>query len=154
MASQSLTWNGAAITERMRAAQKLGVNATMSRCVVHAKSNHSWKNRTGVLEGSIDIADFAAVRGLGVEGRWGSKDVVYARIHELGGTITAKNGQALKIPMPDGSFRFVKSVTIRPRPYLRPAGDAIYPTLAANIKAAFEKSGGGSGAPQGGLNGA
>jgi hypothetical protein len=49
-----------------------------------------------------------------VVGQWGVRDVVYALIHELGGTITPKVAKALKIPMPDGSFRFVKSVTIRP----------------------------------------
>lgn len=132
----------------MRAAQIHGVNKTMSACVVHAKNNHAWKNRTGVLEGSIDIAEFAHAEGDGVEGRWGSKDVRYALIHELGGVIVPVKAQALAIPQPDGSVRFVKKVTIPARPYLRPAADANYPQLVANIREAFEASGSQSSAPR------
>jgi hypothetical protein len=147
--SQSLTWNGDAITAKMRKAQVMGVNKTMSQAVQHAKTNHPWKNRTGVLEGSYDIAEYAhAIEG-GVEGVWGSKDVLYARIQELGGVIVPKKAKALAIPMPDGSVRFVASVTIPARPSLRPAADAVYPDLPANIKAAYEALGGSSGAPQG-----
>lgn len=149
MSSQSLKWDGPALTARMRAAQKNGVNKTMSDCVIQAKSNHSWQNQTGVLEGSIKVAEFAREDGLGVVGSWGSTDVRYALIHELGGVIVPVRAKALKIPMPDGSFRFVKSVTIPPRPYLRPAADAIYPQLAGNIRAFFEKA---SGPSQGGLS--
>lgn len=148
MTSKSLTWNGKALTERMRTAQKLGVNKTMSDCTIHAKTNHNWQNRTGVLEGSIDIATYAREVPGGVEGVWGSQDVAYARIHELGGVIVPVKAQALKFQLPDGSFRLVKSVTIPARPYLRPAADAIYPQLAGNIRKAFESLGGA--APQGG----
>jgi phage gpG-like protein len=142
MSSQSLKWDGPALTARMRAAQKLGVNATMAKCVQQAKSNHAWQNQTGVLEGSIKVAEFAREDGLGVVGTWGSTDVRYALIHELGGVIVPVRAKALAIPQPDGSVRFVKSVTIPPRPYLRPAADAIYPQLAGNIRKAFEASGG------------
>ncbi|MEO0589114.1 MAG: phage morphogenesis protein [Pseudomonadota bacterium] len=140
--SQSLTWNGDALTAKMRKAQIAGVNATMADCVVHAKVNHTWKNQSGVLEGSIDIAEYAHVEGEGVSGVWGSKDVKYARIHELGGVIRPKNKQALKFQLPDGSYRIVKSVTIRKQPYLRPAADVHYPDLPLNIRKAFEAQGG------------
>lgn len=133
----SLVWKGKALTERMRQAQMAGVDATMSECVVHAKNNHSWQNRTGVLEGSLGIADYARVKPAGVEGRWGSQNVRYALIHELGGTITAKTAKALAIPLPDGGVAFVQSVTIPARPYLRPAADAVYPRLAGNIRKAY-----------------
>lgn len=144
MPSQSLNWTGAALTDRMRDAQKLGVNKTMADCVQHAKANHNWKNQTGVLEGSINIASFARADGAGVVGTWGSQDVRYALIHELGGVIVPVRAKALAIPQADGSVRFVKSVTIPPRPYLRPAADAIYPALAGNIRRAFESAGGGA----------
>jgi phage gpG-like protein len=149
MASESLTWNGPALTAKMRAAQKAGVNATMAQCAIQAKNNHAWQNQTGILEGSIDIAEMARDDGAGVVGTWGSKDVKYALIHELGGVIVPVRAQALKFKLPDGSFRIVKSVTIPARPYLRPAADAIYPQLAGNIKKAFEKA---SGASQGGVS--
>ena len=141
MAEKSLVWNGAAVTGRMRAAQLAGVNATMGACVVEAKSSHAWQNRTGVLEGGIGIAEFAHVEGAGVAGVWGVQDVRYALIHELGGTIVPKVAKALAIPQKDGSVRFVKSVTIPPRPYLRPAADKLYPTLAGRIRKAYDKSG-------------
>jgi hypothetical protein len=140
-ARESLVWHGEAITEKMRAAQKAGVNATMAACTIEAKSSHAWQNRTGVLEGGIDVVDYARQDGDGVVGQWGVRDVVYALIHELGGTIVPKVAKALKIPMPDGSFRFVKSVTIPPRPYLRPAADKLYPTLADRIRRAFANQG-------------
>ena len=141
MASKSLIWNGKALTDRMRPAQVLGVHATMGACVNEAKSSHEWQNRTGVLEGGIDIVDYAAIEGSGARGVWGVRDVRYALIHELGGTIVATRAKALAIPQPDGTVRFVKSVTIPARPYLRPAGDKHYPSLAANIRRAYAKLG-------------
>lgn len=143
MTSQSLRWDGPAISAKMRTAQVAGVNKTMADCVIQAKTNHTWKNQTATLEGSIKIAEFARSDGAGVAGTWGSTDVRYALIHELGGVIVPVRAQALKIPMPDGSFRFVKSVTIPARPYLRPAADALYPQLAGNIRGFFEKASGG-----------
>lgn len=143
-ARESLVWHGEAITAKMRAAQKAGVNATMGAAVVEAKGHHNWVNRTGVLEGGIDVVDYAEEVADGVSGQWGVRDVVYALIHELGGTIVPKVAKALKIPMADGSFRFVKSVTIPARPYLRPAADKTYPTLASRIRRAYENSGDGA----------
>jgi len=141
MAVQSLVWKGKAVTERMRAAMIAGVNKTMGECAVHARRNHEWKNQTGALTGSIQIVSYAAPEGTYVAGQWGSVDLKYALIHELGGTIVPVRAKALAIPQPDGSVRFVKKVTIPARPYLRPAADLIYPRLAANIRRAWEKSG-------------
>lgn len=142
---KSLVWKGGEVTARMRAAQKAGVNATMGACVVEAKSSHAWQNRTGVLEGGIDVAEYAREDGGGVEGAWGVRDVVYALIHELGGWIHAKSAKALAFQVPDGSWRFVQAVFIPARPYLRPAADKHYPTLPQRIRRAYEKSGGADG---------
>lgn len=144
-ARKSLVWNGAAVTAKMREAQRLGVNQTMAACVQDAKSSHAWQNRTGVLEGGIDVAEYAADDGQGVSGVWGVRDVKYALIHELGGTIVPKTAKALAIPQPDGSVRFAQSVTIPPRPYLRPAADKNYPDLPERIRRNFEKAGGSDG---------
>jgi hypothetical protein len=141
MATQSLVWKGDVVKERMRKAQIRGVNATMAKCVVEAKSNHPWQNRTTVLEGGIDVVEYAIPDPLGVHGLWGVRDVVYARIQEEGGTITAKNAKALAIPTKDGGVAFVKSVTLPARPYLRPAGDKLYPTLADSIRSSYDKLG-------------
>jgi hypothetical protein len=141
MAEESLKWNGPAVTAKLKAAQVAGVNRTMGQCVNQAKRSHNWQNRTGVLEGGITIVGYAAPEGKGVKGTWGVHDVRYALIHELGGVIRPVRAQALAIPQPDGSVRFVKSVTIPARPYLRPAADIFYPALVGNIRSAYEKGG-------------
>lgn len=159
MAEQSLKWTGKAVTEKLRQAQIAGVNRTMGACVVHAKENHPWQNRTAVLEGSIDVVDYAAPEGEGVKGTWGSRDVEYALAQELGATIQHPGGTPYVIGE-DGKAVFVRldsagasglpktkphEIVLKPKPYLRPAADAKYPTLAANIKLAYQKSGGGDG---------
>lgn len=125
------------LRKRVRKAQIIGVNQTMSACVIHAKNNHSWKNQTSVLEGSINIADFAQAKDKGVKGTWGSRDVRYARIHEEGGEIVPVKAQALHFRLPDGTFATVKKVTIPARPYLRPAADVHYPSLGKRIRHAL-----------------
>ena len=50
-------------------------------------------------------------------------DVIYARIQEYGGTITAKDAPYLRFRTADGSWHAVKSVTITARSYLRAAAD-------------------------------
>jgi hypothetical protein len=137
--SKSLKWNGKAVTAKMRRAQIAGVNQTMAACVVEAKSNHEWNNRTGVLEGAIDVALYAAPVADGVKGTWGARDVVYGRIHELGGVIRPVTAKALAVPLPEGGIALVQSVTIPARPYLRPAADKQYPRLPGRIRAAFER---------------
>lgn len=137
--TKSLKWYGKAVTVKMQAAQVEGVNRTMAACVVDAKTNHPWQNRTGLLEGAIDVANYAAPHGNGVKGTWGVRDMVQARILEEGGTIRPKKAKALAIPQADGSVRFAKSVTIPPYPYLRPAADREYGQLADRIRRAFER---------------
>ena len=153
--AKSLVWKGKAVTERMRAAQKLGVNATMGACVAHAKNNHDWSNQSGILEGSVDVAEYAIDIPTGVKGEWGSKDVAYALIHELGGVIEHPGGTPYVIGE-GGMATFVSlddpraaelpktkphDITIPARPYLRPAADVKYPELPDNIRAAYDKLG-------------
>lgn len=151
MVSKSLTWNGDAVKKSWKQAQIDGVNATMGAAVVHAKRNHPWQNRTGLLEGAINVTDPARPIATGVEGVWGVNDAVQARILEVGGVIAAKNADALAIPLPGGGVVFRKSVVIPAYPYLRPAGDATYPSLAMRISKAHARIEGGS--PAGGGNG-
>ncbi|MEP4423748.1 MAG: phage morphogenesis protein, partial [Nitratireductor sp.] len=92
--TKSIKWYGKTVSKKLREAQIEGVNRTMAACVKEAKEEHDWENRTATLEGSIDIADYAQPDEDGVRGTWGSRDVVYARIHEEGDTITAKNAEA------------------------------------------------------------
>jgi len=137
--TKSLKWYGKAVTQKMEKAQVEGVNRTMQACVVRAKSKHPWQNRTGLLEGAIDVANFAEPHASGVKGTWGVRDMAQARILEEGGTIKPVRAKALAIPQADGSVRFASSVTIPPYPYLRPAADEEYPGLAERIRKAFER---------------
>ncbi len=118
----SFTWRGPQVVSKLERAQLRGINRTMQQAVEHAKGNHTWQNRTGTLEGSISIAEPAHLVRNGASGLWGSKDVRYALIHELGGM--AGRGKKVRIPA---------------RPYLRPAADATYGGLAGNIKRAFAR---------------
>lgn len=140
----AVKWFGKGVSAKMRAAQIAGVNATMGAAVVHAKQNHPWENQTGTLEGSYDIQDYAAATSAndGVRGQWGSRDVRYALIQELGGTIRPKTAKALRFPVAAGEFVTVKSVTIPARPTLRPAADAEYPNLARRIRRAYQRGDG------------
>lgn len=149
MAKSKLTWNGKAVSAKMKAAQQTGVNQTMAEASAHAKNNHAWQNQTAALEGGIGIVDYAAPADGGVKGTWGVQDIIYARIQEEGGTIVPKNAKALAIPQSDGGVAFVKSVTIPARPYLRPAADAKYPGLIKNIRVAYQSGNSGAGGARG-----
>ena len=122
--AESLKWNGEQLKQLLSQAQSEAINEIMSRSVVHAKNNHAWQNRTGILEGSIGFIDYAVSSAKRIVGRWGSKDVVYAAIHEFGGYA----GRGVFIPA---------------RPYLRPAADIHYPQLASVIKKRYRKKTGG-----------
>jgi hypothetical protein len=134
MATLDLTWNGDVVKAKALAAAEAGVNRTMFECVDHAKRNHPWKNRSGILEGGVSVVSYATRVDGGVQGKWGVLDVRYALAQELGAIIRPVHAKA----QADGSVRFVKQVTLPARPYLRPAADAKYPNLGANIRAAFE----------------
>lgn len=49
--------------------------------------------------------------------------VIYAAIHEFGGVIRPKNGPYLRFKGKDGQWATVSKVTIRAKPYIRPAFD-------------------------------
>jgi hypothetical protein len=139
MVSKSLKWNGEAVKKSWKDAQIAAVNATMGAAVNHAKRNHPWQNRTAILEGAINITDPARPIVTGVEGVWGVNDQVQARMLEVGGIIRAKNAEALAIPLPGGGVVFRKWVEIPAFPYLRPAADATYPSLAVRIRKAHDR---------------
>lgn len=59
----------------------------------------------------------------------------YARIHEFGGVIRAKNAPYLVFKLRDGTFRSVKSVTMPARPYVAPAIRNADPRIKAETNA-------------------
>ncbi len=67
---------------------------------------------------------------------WGSADVVYALIHELGGKIVPVNAPKLVFEI-EGQTIVTDEVNIPASPYLRPAANATYPRLAEEIRKAL-----------------
>lgn len=110
--STVLRWRGAEVYERAKHATKQGINETLADCVNDAKDTHPWSNRTGTLEGSLQMRP-AVDEGSRVVGTWGSFTVRYAIYLELG----TRHMHAM--------------------PYLRPAADRNYPKLKGRIQAAF-----------------
>lgn len=109
-----LDWQGREVEARLDRAIREGINATMAAAVISAKSNHLWRNRTGTLERSIQVAEYARDVGGGViSGRWGSLDVLYAWYLEFGTSRAAAY------------------------PFLRPAADHEYPKLHQRIQRAY-----------------
>lgn len=103
-----LKWEGEKVKQKLTRAAIRGVDVTMAACSIHAKQNHPWRNRTGILEGSIRPVIAAHVRGGEVVGVWGSASVLYAIYLEIGNY-----------------------------PFLRPAADVEYPKLTSRIRQAF-----------------
>ena len=108
----SLHWNGDAVTKELTHATRLGIDETMSKCVVDAKSNYYQGHGliTSVLQGSIKMEP-SALRDGHVVGTWGSFTVDYALYVEQGTGRTPGQGQ------------------------LQGAADREYPRLAARIRA-------------------
>ena len=75
--------------------------------------------RSGSLRRSITSG--VNIKGNSVVGSLGS-NLIYARIHELSGTIRPRTGQYLRFQI-EGQWKTVKSVFIPARPFLRPAID-------------------------------
>jgi phage gpG-like protein len=67
----------------------------------------------GSIFGNVIADDEAEVRA--------GSNVVYAAIHEFGGTITPKTGKYLRFKNQDGREVFVRSVEIPARPYVKPS---------------------------------
>ena len=126
MASR-INWKGDALKRKAEKAAMLGIDATMSAAIIHAKGSHGggggrFQTRTGELERGTRIVKHARRSRGGVVGRWGVIDVVYARRIELG------------FQGKDSAGRVVDAPAL---PFLRPAAEAEYPGLSRRIRRAF-----------------
>jgi hypothetical protein len=115
ISSFQVNWLGDPVLKKVRDATKWGIDSTMSDCVVTAMSEHNWKSRTGILQGSLQMRP-AVDQGDSIIGYWGSFDVVYARFLELGTRF-----------IPQGKYT-----------WLVPASERHYPSLALRIRAQLE----------------
>lgn len=104
-----LEWNGDNLLERVAEAARKSINETLTEADADASASHWWLNRTGNLEENI-VTEDARVEGSRVIGRFG--------------TTTMRRGRRT------GWYGlFLEYQT----PFLRPAADRVFPTLAAKI---------------------
>lgn len=106
----SLEWRGDEVRDKVRQAQKRGVNIIIERCLREAKD--LVHVRTGTLQRSLKTPGAKETRD-GVEAQWGSFDVEYAFWQEV--LPPEKGGKA----------------------YLRPSADRHYPELGDAIRKAM-----------------
>lgn len=133
--------------DRQRVQQ--GMQRGMQKVVItlsdQAKLNATARPGPQVDTGRLRSSITGTVRNEGASliGVIGS-NVIYARIHELGGVITAKNAPFLVFKTKDDVWHKVRSVTIPARPYLAPAitspfgQNVINTLLTREIKAALD----------------
>lgn len=115
--SVKINWKGDEVVRTVEAAAALGIDQTLSACVIDSKQNHTgWTNRTGAAEGSIRIIEQARGQGNQIVGKWGSIGIFYMLFLEF------IHGSAL-----------------------RRSADRNYPTLKGRIKANLAAMGGARG---------
>lgn len=112
MASRArLNWNGDKVTANLAEAARVAINETTQATDDDATSSHWWSNRTGYLERKI-LTEPARFEGNRVIGRVGATNSGQK------GVRSAFYGLFLELKLP----------------WLRPAGDRQFPTLAARIR--------------------
>ena len=107
---------------QLQAAVMRGMEKAMANAATQAKKNASGRPGPNVDTGRLrsSITHEVTDNGDRVTGVIGS-DVVYARIHELGGVIVPRVAKHLRFQLPDGEWVTTDKVTIPARPYLQPA---------------------------------
>ncbi len=129
-----LDWKGEMVKSDVERAAKLAIDATMSACLIHAKTDHGpgahskqrFESDSGELERHTKIVKPATRDQRGVVGRWGVKGVAYGRRIELGFQGKDSAGRIFDAP---------------PYPYLRPAAEEEYPKLGKRMRRALDKTG-------------
>ena len=131
----AINWLGDAVKRKVRKAERLAIDATMSAAIQHAKSNHGagahaanrFITHSGGAgaEGAIRIVMHARSGRGGTAGRWGAIGIVYFRRLELGFQGKVSKGRV---------------IDAQPYPSLRPAAIAEYPKLAKRIKGALARA--------------
>lgn len=109
--SARLEWNGDAIISRVEAAARAAVNETVDDAAGDARLSHGWINRSLQLEDEIKT-EHAKLGERNPSAKFGTtrRRGFYGLFHELG------------------------TVHEHERPFLRPAADRVFPTLAARIR--------------------
>ncbi len=123
----SLNYKGQEVAASIVSGARRAMDGLMATCVQGAKREHSFRNRTGILEGSIQM-EATREEGNALVGRWGSYSVKYALYIEQGtDPYVIRNGFGRGI--------LIKHPGLRPRPFLMPQAEANYPSLPDRIRA-------------------
>lgn len=136
MSRVTVSWNDRPILRKVRVATNKGIGAVA--LAVASRAQRTLGQRSGgrpSAPGSPPNSQSGRLRGSIVATKpknlraYAGTNLVYGRIHELGGTITAKTAKRLAIPYTDSKGRKriarPKTVHIPARPYLRPAANYI-----------------------------
>jgi hypothetical protein len=135
MTTFEVNWQGSRVYAVVRHATQWGIDSTMADCVATAKSLVPVK--TAILQGSIQMRP-AVDTGDVIYGYWGSFAVKYALWVEQGTgehVILPVNKKALFWPGADHPVRMVFHPGTKARPFLMPAAEMHYPSLALRIRA-------------------
>ena len=135
MSEYAVTWKGAEVADKTRAAVHWGIDSTMADCVTTAKS--LVHRVTSILQGSLQMRPAADVGGK-ITGYWGSFDVNYAIFVERGTgphVIFPRFKKALYWKGADHPVRWVDHPGSKAYPYLMPAAEQHYPSLHLRIRA-------------------
>ena len=112
-----------------------GAQVFVGKAIMNVGSK--FRRRTGDLINSIKVYDSGLVSSRPVT-YFGSKGVVYAKIHEFGGIIKPKRAKMLHWVNDAGEDVFAKQSVIPARPYLRPAVDEGKEQASQAIAAALD----------------
>lgn len=111
----------ARVSKEARKGIMRGVSKAAQLVAGTAKRNVRAKlNTTGEAKGNLSRSVSFDLEDRNLRALVGPRRVVYAAIHEFGGTIRPVKGRYLRFQY-KGSWHTVKSVTIPARPYLHPA---------------------------------
>lgn len=102
---RAIVWNGEEVAREIAAATKAAIDETTAAAAEDAKTSHWWNSRKGQLQEEI-VNEPAKVEGTRTTGRFGT---------------TQRRG-------------FYGLFFERRTPFLRPAADRLFPTLAERIK--------------------
>lgn len=155
-----IRWNGAAVKAKVREAVLVGVDRTLTMCVARARDDHGYMSRTGYMEMSVTVWDWAKPELGHVRGKWGAH-ANYGLFLEIGtsrwwsgapraaarAAAAMGNMWAISLPQPDGPHTDTRWIggqklpgegpLMDPHMSLRPAADREYPLLKARIAAAY-----------------
>ena len=142
MSTARVEWHGDEVKATVSEATRRAMDRLMSDCVAAAKALVPVK--TAALQRSIQMRP-TQPEGKALVGYWGSFGIGYAIYQEMGTGLFAPGGgsmyeirprrrKALWWPGLEHPVKVVHHPGVRPRPYLRPTADRIYPGLPRYIR--------------------